>query len=415
MSTSPLNPTTSGFLKPSYYESSPPTKWPRAVPPNRRQSIIYASGSESGNEGNFDYKSPNFSKDSNFSIFSPHTPHSLSVNNIHMSSTPSPFRIFSSPSISTRALRLSTTENVIGIRLQETPTDAQNNKENPTFQVTRIQPSQAQTNSQASRCLNLGDSPEESDPDKTLPMRYGDSSIPETPSKALLYDMDFLGHNEYDGLLPFPQTSPINDHLIEIARADFSYDHFDQPCCSTFDSALGSSLDSQSLTLPGQIDHFQSDSNLTGDEHVSPETPTSFKKAMAEVLRQGTLKPRQLLEHDENQPSSNVKPTESPLVPLCTSTPMEMIPPKSRIAKNTKELSKIIPIQSDSALSEDGMRPPKKPLRPYSRRWIRIVTGGTKAQKEMVLAAQVLLRKRAADKNMPLYVSPYEGTPCLDF
>ena len=36
------------------------------------------------------------------------------------------------------------------------------------------------------RCLNLGDSPEESDPDKTMPMRYGDSSIPETPSKALL-------------------------------------------------------------------------------------------------------------------------------------------------------------------------------------------------------------------------------------
>ncbi|PIO70829.1 hypothetical protein TELCIR_07295 [Teladorsagia circumcincta] len=85
----------------------------------------------------------------------------------------------------------------------------------------------------------------------------------------------------------------------------------------------------------------------------SPPTPSSFKRAMRDVQRQGILQPRKLLVDDG-----------------------------SETAKRKRE----------SSLS-DSFEVPKKPLKPYSRRWMRLVTGGTRNQRDLTAAAHAFIAR----------------------
>uniref|UniRef100_A0A1I7WMC0 Ribosomal_L11_N domain-containing protein n=1 Tax=Heterorhabditis bacteriophora TaxID=37862 RepID=A0A1I7WMC0_HETBA len=104
-------------------DASPPTKWPRATTPTRRDSLLGTS-TDSGIGLGLSFNSPPIINRINMNFASPILKTPTSRPNIHLSTTPSPFRSFrlssfSSPSYSSRALRLSNTENVIGVRFCE--------------------------------------------------------------------------------------------------------------------------------------------------------------------------------------------------------------------------------------------------------------------------------------------------------
>ncbi|CAI4227819.1 unnamed protein product [Auanema sp. JU1783] len=124
------------------------------------------------------------------------------------------------------------------------------------------------------------------------------------------------------------------------------------PLISTSTPLKNLSFESNRVPLPGCDISLISDPSFpfSDGDPQSPTTPSSFKKVMIDVERKGSLRPCQILERDEG-------------------------PPAKKPNMDTSEV----------------FRSPKKPIKPYSRKWLRIVTGDTKAQRDVTLSAKSFL------------------------
>ncbi|KAK6018412.1 hypothetical protein OSTOST_16005 [Ostertagia ostertagi] len=97
---------------------------------------------------------------------------------------------------------------------------------------------------------------------------------------------------------------------------------------------------------------------------------------MRDVQRQGILQPRKLLVDNTNTPSTAAEPIR------LQHSFKPQVDDGSETAKRKRE----------SSLS-DSFEVPKKPLKPYSRRWMRLVTGGTRSQRDLTAAAHAFIAR----------------------
>ncbi|KAK6050684.1 hypothetical protein COOONC_11812 [Cooperia oncophora] len=103
---------------------------------------------------------------------------------------------------------------------------------------------------------------------------------------------------------------------------------------------------------------------------------------MRDVQRQGILQPRKLLADNIMVPSTAAEP-----IPL----QHELKPLADEGIENVRR-------KREPSLS-DSFEVPKKPLKPYSRRWMRLVTGGTRSQRDMTAAAHAFIARLPRSKD----------------
>ncbi|EYC05093.1 hypothetical protein Y032_0084g1775 [Ancylostoma ceylanicum] len=248
-----------------------------------------------------------------------------------MNATPSPFRSFrlssfTSPTFSDRALRLSNSENVVGFRFRGGSIE----KPKRIAEMTSSRVEDPGMNS-VSRSLHMPSTSDTASLDQTIPMIMGDlydSHVDSMIDDSGLFCSDVSLHATSTPLRSPPQ--PYGSSAIVGAVPN----PYADLCIKTDPSET-------SVPAPSPI-----------VMKSSPPTPSSFKRAMRDVQRQGILQPRKLLD-DVNQ-----------------------------LVRKRKE-----------SISSDCFEPPKKPLKPYSRRWMRLATGGTQSQKELTAAAHAFIER----------------------
>ncbi|CAJ0602521.1 unnamed protein product [Cylicocyclus nassatus] len=328
-------------------EHQPPLKtaeWPRATTPvNARNtdSFLLGTSADSGVYMNLTFSSPPIINKPDQNRISPGLRTPTSRPGIHMSTTPSPFRTFrltsfGSPTFSDRALRLSNSENVVGFRFRG------GSIEKPK-RIIGMSPRVEATENSVSRCLQMPSTSDSTNLDQTLPMTMGDfydSHLEAMADDSGLFCNDLsiqatstpLRTSSQACLFPATNVAPVPNPYADLCLENPA----ETPILATSPVVLKS----------------------------SPPTPTSFKRAMRDVQRQGTLQPRKLLTESTN------------IVNNCPNENVER--------KATAELKK----RPESC---DLFEPPKKPLKPYSRRWMRLATGGTQIQKELTAAAHAFI------------------------
>ncbi|KAL6738830.1 hypothetical protein Aduo_012334 [Ancylostoma duodenale] len=318
----------------SSVDYSPPTKWPRATTPvNTRtaDSFLLGTSADSGVGLNLTFNSPPFVNKVDQNRMSPGLRTPTSRPGIHMNATPSPFRSFrlssfTSPTFSDRALRLSNSENVVGFRFRG------GSIEKPQ-RIAEMAPSRVEdsgTNS-VSRSLHMPSTSDTASLDQTIPMIMGD--LYDSHVDSMIDDSGLFCGDVGLHATSTPLRSPPQPYANSAVVAPVPNPYADL-CIKTDPSET-------SVSAPSPI-----------VMKSSPPTPSSFKRAMRDVQRQGILQPRKLLD-DVNQ-----------------------------LVRKRK-----------GSISSDYFEPPKKPLKPYSRRWMRLATGGTQSQKELTAAAHAFIER----------------------
>lgn len=343
---------------------SPPTKWPRATTPvNARHadSLLLGTSSDSGVALNFSFNSPPIVNKVDHTRMSPGLRTPTSRPGIHISSTPSPFRSFrmsfSSPTLSDRALRLSNTENVIGFRYRG------GSIEKPTC-MTELTPSRLSCGQSGpvnvSRCLQMPSTSDEEYLDRTMPMIMGDIFDAQGVDASMTDDSGLFGFDVQLHATSTPlQQSPQN-FLVQTASVPPVYNPYAE-------------LSGEPVVHPVSPVRVVTNS--------SPPTPSSFKRAMRDVQRQGILQPRKLLADNFNV----LLPTAEASVQITDPKSQDQVLPSSESNEPVKR-------KIENTVSS-VFEIPKKPLKPFSRRWMRIVTGGTRHQREMTAAAHAFISR----------------------
>ncbi|KJH44436.1 hypothetical protein DICVIV_09535 [Dictyocaulus viviparus] len=316
----------SSYIDPSQplIDYSPPTKWPRATTPVNVRSVdpsILGTSSDSGVGLNLTFNSPPIVNRMDQNRCSPGLRTPTSRPGIHMSTTPSPFRSFrlssfTSPTLSDRALRLSNSENVVGFR-------------------------------------------------------YRDGSIEKNVKIA---DMTTPRHSGIVG--PLKVSRQIDDSGL--FGSDVDHYTTSTPLQSSPQSYLNCSTSTAVVHNPYADICRSSKEEVPSTVTVtksSPPTPSSFKRAMRDVQRQGMLQPRKLLTDNTNIPMMDKE------------FPEKQLPLMKKI-----EEDEVVNRQRGCSISET-FNVPRKPLKPYSRRWMRLVTGGTRSQRELTAAAHSFIAR----------------------
>ncbi|KAK5969727.1 hypothetical protein GCK32_013785 [Trichostrongylus colubriformis] len=270
-----------------------------------------------------------------------------------MSATPSPFRpfrmSFSSPTYSDRALRLSNSENVVGFRYRGGSIEKPQR-----IAEMAAAPSSFIGSEPVNRCLQMPSTSDDGCLDKTLPMFMGDIFDQQEIESSLTDDSGLFG---IDVNLHATST-PLPDSPQPFLSTETSIPPVHNPYTD-----VGMALVKAESPPPQII-------------KKSPSTPSSFKRAMRDVQRQGILQPRKLLADNTNAPSAAAEPLH-----LQDSF-------KPRVSDGTETVKR----KRESSLS-DNFEVPKKPLKPYSRRWMRLVTGGTRSQRDLTAAAHAFIAR----------------------
>nr|CDJ97475.1 Protein TCL-2 [Haemonchus contortus] len=342
----------------SSIDYSPPTKWPRATTPidsRPPDSLQLGTSADSGLGLSLSFNSPPIVNNRVDPYrMSPGLRTPTSRPGIHLSATPSPFRSFrlsfASPTFSDRALRLSNSENVVGFRFRggtiEKPRRINEMAGTHDFPV---------LNTPVNRCLQMPSTSDDCSPDKTLPMFMGDIFDPQEIESSMTDDSGLFGIdiNLHATSTPLPQSP--------------------QPFLSS-----GPSIPPvhNPYADVGMVPVKPGSPVLVTKN--SPPTPSSFKRAMRDVQRQGILQPRKLL-------TDNII-----LPPPAPSTATEPVHVHHCSKPQVNESKETVKRKRESSLS-DSFEVPKKPLKPYSRRWMRLVTGGTRIQRDMTAAAHAFL------------------------
>ncbi|ETN76760.1 hypothetical protein NECAME_11476, partial [Necator americanus] len=221
---------------------------------------------------------------------------------------------FSSPTFSDRALRLSNSENVVGFRYRG------GSIEKPK-RIAEMTPSRNEAIELSSRCLQIPSTSVDASLDRTLPMTMGnfcDSHTDNLADDSGLFCSDIGLHSTSTPLRSPPQEFP--NCAVNIAPIHNPY----ADLCMKAETSE-SSIPASSLTIMKS----------------SPSTPSSFKRAMRDVQRQGILQPRKLLVDNTNVVSSRKD--------LSSKQKIE----DNELGKRRRESTITVPFE-----------PPKKPLKP---------------------------------------------------
>lgn len=268
---------------------------------------------------------------------------------IHMSATPSPYSSFRA--VSDRALRLSNTENVLGFRFRG------GSIEKPP-RTADITPSRVTSGPSgpvnASRCLQMPSTSDNGSPDRTLPMTMGD-----------IFDT-----HEIDGSMADDSGLFGIDVSLHATSTPLPLSHSPQPFLGTTSVPA---VPNPYVDI-GNTKLIKTESPPMVVKKSSPPTPSSFKRALRDVQRQGILRPRKLLADNTNTPSPSLQNQQE-----------EYKPQVDNVSETLKR-------RRENSMS-DVFEVPKKPLKPYSRRWMRLVTGGTNCQRELTAAAHAFIAR----------------------
>ncbi|KAJ1351662.1 hypothetical protein KIN20_007773 [Parelaphostrongylus tenuis] len=276
----PISSQQSGIIDPAAQQPSlvidysPPTKWPRAnTPVNARSTTdpyLLGTSADSGIGLNLTFNSPPIINRMD-SRGSPGLRTPTSRPGIHLSATPSPFRSFrlstsNSPPSGDRALRLSNCENVIGFRYRDGCIEK-------TFQIGNMTDPyhiEAAETAKASRCLQMPSTSDDTSFDRTLPMTMGDGY-------------------EVDGVMTDDSGLFGNDVVLHATSTPLHSSPQPYLSCTT---SVPSVPNPYSDIREPKVEMMPCEDVMTKS---SPPTPSSFKRAMRDVQRQGILQPRKLL------------------------------------------------------------------------------------------------------------------------